>query len=194
NIVLFLFLSFVLLSLTTHVVCLPRFINHVNAQTRAPAPAPAAKSPELKKICGVTGQPELCASSVLPYLKGIVNPDNVLKAELEAVKEETTKAMAYIEKTVRLSSLSTLEKNTIGSCGELFTSVLDDVKSAQESIDAHNADDVSNWLSGVQAFITTCNIGFEELKVVQPKELIEFHTRMQKLNENSLAILFGFNK
>ncbi|KAJ7977673.1 Pectinesterase inhibitor [Quillaja saponaria] len=178
--------------MTAHVVCLPRFINHVNTQTQAPAPA--AKSPELMKICSVTGQPELCASSVLPYLKGDVNPDNVLKAELEAVKEESTRAMAYIEKTVCLSSLPALEKNTIGSCGELFSSVLDDVKSAQESIDAHQPDDVSNWLSGVQAFIITCNDGFEELKVVQPKELIEFHTKMQKLTENSLDILFGFNK
>ncbi|KAJ7977674.1 pectinesterase inhibitor-like [Quillaja saponaria] len=142
--------------------------------------------PALLKICGVTEDPALCANSILPHLKGLVEPANVLKTEIEACVEEAKKAMAIIEKMGSEQSLSAPMSSAIDSCKETYTDLFDSLKSAKEAIFAHDIGTLTVMLSAVISDITTCDDGFVEMELPSPLEKLEVRTKVEKLAGNCL--------
>ncbi|KAJ7977672.1 pectinesterase inhibitor-like [Quillaja saponaria] len=150
--------------------------------------ASAAKSnPELTKICSVTKDPAFCARTALTYLKGIINPANVVKAEIEACTIQATKV---VQKIASVPTSSSGIANAINDCKSSYESILDSLKTAKEAIDGPNVvpGTVTTRLSATISDFDTCDEGFVEMKVPSPLQKFRARTLVRKLIDSSLVL------
>ena len=116
----------------------------------------------LKKICDVTEDASLCANSVLPFLKGKVDPVNVLQTQIKTFVNITEKAIEQLKTSMEGSSKSGTASDCLQVCLEIYDSAHSNLKQALDAISSHDMDLLKSVLSAAITDLGTCDDTFAE--------------------------------
>ncbi|PON72375.1 Pectinesterase inhibitor domain containing protein [Trema orientale] len=141
----------------------------------------------VKKICGVTEDPDLCVDSILPNLKGAVDPVNALQSEINTFVSIASKAIEQIKISMDDPSTSSTASECLQVCLEIYGSAHANLKQAQDAISSHDMDLLKSVLSGAITDLGTCDDAFAESGEELPLDN-DLVATMHKLANNCMDI------
>lgn len=117
---------------------------------------------EIKKICHATEHPVLCAKSILPYIKGAINPLSALQTEITTFLHLLDKALALLKAFDNDPSTSSSTSDCLKVCLDIYRSAQADLKQALDAIDTSDRALLKSMLSGAITDLGTCEDTFAE--------------------------------
>ncbi|GMY17060.1 pectinesterase inhibitor-like [Fagus crenata] len=137
-------------------------------------------NPEVKKVCDVSEDSILCASSIIPFLNGAFDPASILRSEIQAGVNFTQKTIAKAKELATDESLSKYEKECLQQCQTNYDSVLDNFKSAADAIGSNDVGTLRTMLSAAISDLEACDDAFRESPGAE-SPLTEFDDVIHKL-------------
>ncbi|CAA0834854.1 Plant invertase/pectin methylesterase inhibitor superfamily protein [Striga hermonthica] len=148
----------------------------------------AGTNPAVSKICKNTDHPQLCLSSIAPFLSSghSVDVESVLRFAVEAgskyAKEALSAANGFAAKTATPEVRSTLK-----DCKESYDTA---VENFQKTLDAFATKDIGTMqsvLSAVITFVGDCEDEFTQMGTRSP--LSKYAETLTEMTSNCLAIV-----
>ncbi|KAK7303686.1 hypothetical protein RJT34_14599 [Clitoria ternatea] len=145
-------------TLRGHAITMPGFINPQQ---------PSQVDDRVRQICSHTDYPDICVSTVPPFIshKDHFDVMKVLEASIMACSTQTKFALNMVEKHV--GSSARIEA-VLADCKEEYNAALVNLGRAMDAIPTRDLGTVTVMLSAVMADVSTCENGFEELKLGSP--------------------------
>ncbi|BAT87794.1 hypothetical protein LR48_Vigan09g168400 [Vigna angularis] len=116
----------------------------------------------VKEICSRTDYPDDCLSTVAPFLGNNFDLMSVLEAAIKACSFQTNFTISIVEKHMKSSSEMA---TALTNCKEQYTNALQSLQQALTALTSHDLGTVTVMLSSVMADVSTCESGFEDLKL-----------------------------
>ncbi|XP_047179255.1 cell wall protein RBR3-like [Vigna umbellata] len=118
----------------------------------------------VKEICSRTDYPDDCLSTVVPFLGNKFDLMSVLEAAIKACSFQTNFTISIVDKHMKSSSdMAT----ALANCKEQYTTALQSLQQALNALTSHDLANVTVMLSSVMADVSTCESGFEDLKLAR---------------------------
>lgn len=133
-------------------------------------PPTANVNPAVHKVCGITKDPVVCATTIIPFLSGEFEPASILVSEIQAAISFTNKTIAKANELATHHSTSNFESQCIEQCQENYDSALNNFQTALVAIKAHDAGRLNSVLSAAITDADTCNDGFSDAGI--PRSLL----------------------
>lgn len=119
----------------------------------------------VRQICSHTDYPDVCLSTVVPFLGHHLDVMNILKAAIKACSFQTNFTLS---KVIKHMSRSSEMAAALASCKEQYHDALENLERAMDAIPLHDLGTVTVMLSAVMADVSACESGFEDLKSHSP--------------------------
>jgi|UniRef100_A0A2N9IQB4 pectinesterase inhibitor-like protein len=179
-------------------VCVPRnssthLLQRSPPPNSPPKPSPSPDSaptlsmdPSIKKICETTDNPDLCVSSIAPFLSGKTDPISVLEMAINAATQHAKNAMAMASKLSAVPKATTDSANAplFEDCKEMYSDALDNLQSAMDAIPSRDIGTINSMLSAALTDFVTCEDGFSG----ETSPLSPYDDKGTKMASNCLAI------
>ncbi|WVY92850.1 hypothetical protein V8G54_031938 [Vigna mungo] len=118
----------------------------------------------VKEICSRTDYPDDCLSTVVPFLGNNFDLMSVLEAAIKACSFQTNFTISIVEKHMKSSSEMA---TALTNCKEQYTNAFQSLQQALNALSSHDLATVTVMLSSVMADVSTCESGFEDLKLAK---------------------------
>ena len=115
----------------------------------------------VKDICSHTDYPEVCVSTITPFVGNDLDLMNVLEAAIKACSFQANFTISVVAKHMKASPEMAA---ALEDCKEQYTSALENLHRAMEAIPSRDLGTVTVMLSAVLADVSACESGFEEQK------------------------------
>ncbi|KAK4802920.1 hypothetical protein SAY86_001123 [Trapa natans] len=152
---------------------------------------PAAAAPKLKAVCtNLTDFPDLCVSTLTPFLSGEIMVDDkraLLDASIKAVINGTNALIALAEEYAGRAT-SPQMKESLEGCKNDFANVLEDIKSATDAMAIPEYYTISMYLSTSITNISDCDDEFWGLNPMKSD-----NQRLKDMFDNCLALAQSIN-
>ena len=125
-------------------------------------PLNANVNPAVHKVCGITKDPVVCVTTIIPFLSREFDPASILVSEIQAAISFTNKTIAKANELATHHSTSNFESQCIEQCQENYDSALNNFQTALVAIKAHDAGRLNSVLSAAITDADTCNDGFSD--------------------------------
>ncbi|XP_060197646.1 pectinesterase inhibitor 3-like [Lycium barbarum] len=140
----------------------------------------------IKKICDNTDYPDLCTTTVAPFLHGnVVNVQQILEVAMKASDQFAKLGFAAVKRASESPATPPKTKKMLKTCLDSWDTVLYNYEQAIEALRIHGSGRMSTMLSAAITDISDCQDAFEG--VVSP--LIGYGEKMTKMTSNCLAIV-----
>ncbi|XP_027338282.1 uncharacterized protein LOC113852243 [Abrus precatorius] len=140
---------------------MPEQVNSEESQTKTKM----IKYQAVKQICSHTDYPDVCLSTITPFLNDHFDVMNVLEASIKAcghqIRFTISKVKKYFGSSPELDSLLT-------DCRNQYSDAMENLQRAMDAIPSRDLGTVTVMLSAVMADVSTCESGFEDLKSTSP--------------------------
>ncbi|XP_052187963.1 uncharacterized protein LOC127798440 [Diospyros lotus] len=152
--------------------------------------AGAALDPAIKKVCAATSNPEICETSVVPFLNGKTDPKSVLGMQINAGIRATQSAIMHAQKIKSSPATSQEVSGCVDVCLENYDLAVDSAKNALEALRSNKPFDLANHLSAVSSMVSTCDDAFNDFgpEVANSSPLSKIDTRLLKIASNGLSL------
>ncbi|GFZ04464.1 hypothetical protein Acr_17g0000360 [Actinidia rufa] len=172
------------------IISVSSLIFNLHGATANHETTPTPLNPAIKKICDATEYPEVCASSIVPYLNGHTDPASVLVMQVFAGMHTTEDAIKKAKKAKSKPAKTPYEAECLKSCLECYDSAMGSWKDALDAIKTKHGFDVANHLSAVSSMIQSCEDGFtnDDPTVTNTSLLAEIDQLIMNMNSNGLDI------
>ncbi|KAJ4955145.1 hypothetical protein NE237_011928 [Protea cynaroides] len=141
----------------------------------------------IHNICHATDYPDLCISSLKPYLNGKTDLITILEYEIKACKDRTIAASAEILREIQNPNTDPKTKPYLKDCNELYGDALDNLQKAEDAMKINDIGTINSMLSAALSDFDTCHDGFSEIPGLQPPISGE-EINLKHLASNCLAI------
>ncbi|XP_058077452.1 pectinesterase inhibitor-like [Magnolia sinica] len=143
----------------------------------------------IREICEHTKNPDVCISSISPYLPNIgdVDATTILGLQIKACTNYTNVAISAVEQMVKDPKTPPLMMGCLKVCRESYGNALNDLQSAVKAIEAHDSGTLNSMLSAVLTDIGTCEDAFTERPGLK-SPMASQDNMLSKLASNCLAI------
>ncbi|XP_057957294.1 vegetative cell wall protein gp1 [Malania oleifera] len=138
-----------------------------------------AANPAIKKICDSTDYPEICSSTIAPFLTGKTDALSVLETAIRAVITNARLALAASKSFPAISDSPGLE-----TCNDSYNDALDNLLDSMDSLATKDIGTVNSMLSAVITDIEACIDAFSGSN--SPFGI--FDEKVKKMTSNCLAI------
>ncbi|XP_014491440.1 uncharacterized protein LOC106754020 [Vigna radiata var. radiata] len=118
----------------------------------------------VKEICSRTDYPDDCLSTVVPFLGNNFDLMSVLEAAIKACSFQTNFTISIVDKHMKSSSEMA---TALTNCKEQYTNAFQSLQQALNALTSHDLATVTVMLSSVMADVSTCESGFEDLKLAK---------------------------
>ncbi|RDX74759.1 hypothetical protein CR513_45449, partial [Mucuna pruriens] len=119
----------------------------------------------MKEICSHTDYPDMCLSTLSPFLDHHFDLQNVLEASIKACSYQTnytlSRVMAHMETSPEMAAM-------LADCKEQYKDALENLQRASDAIPSRDLGTITVMLSAVLAEVSACQSGFEELRSTSP--------------------------
>ncbi|CAN0885349.1 hypothetical protein LINGRAHAP2_LOCUS15095, partial [Linum grandiflorum] len=146
----------------------------------------------IKKICSTTEYPEDCVNSISPLVTGPTDRVSLLKIELKAIKKGFVTAIARAKK-IRKDTKRKMDKSTIDTCVENFSSGLIDLENAIDAINDHDRESLQIMLSSIITYISTCEDAIGEDPDTSLPEITQMENKLKNLVTNCMDMADEFH-
>ncbi|KAG4949088.1 hypothetical protein JHK86_042327 [Glycine max] len=119
----------------------------------------------VKDICSHTDYPDVCVSTITPFLGQNFDLMNVLEAAIKACSYQAKFTISVVAKHMKVSPEIAA---ALGDCKEQYSDALENLHRAMDAIQSQDLGTVTTMLSAVMADVSACESGFEEHKVASP--------------------------
>nr|KYP36705.1 hypothetical protein KK1_042171 [Cajanus cajan] len=119
----------------------------------------------VRQICSHTDYPDVCLSTVVPFLGHHLDVMNILEAAIKACSFQTNFTLS---KVIKHMSRSSEMATALASCKEQYHDALENLQRAMDAIPLRDLGTVTVMLSAVMADVSACESGFEDLKSHSP--------------------------
>ncbi|XP_062099840.1 uncharacterized protein LOC133805668 [Humulus lupulus] len=141
----------------------------------------------INKICSVTQDPKLCAESILPHVRGHVDPVMALQTEINIFIGTMGKGITEMKAALKHSSTGTTTADCLRLCLDMYSTARMDLKQALQAIKSHDIGLLNSLLSGVITNIGTCDDTVSESGEELPLDTDLVNT-IHKLADNCMDI------
>lgn len=159
------------------------------AGATAALPGPAVL--KLKAICTqLTDFPDLCVSTLTPYLAGQASVDDrmaLLQASITAAINETNGLIGLLTQYEGQATNPTMKTSLVG-CKNDFSNVLDDIKMSTDAIPARDYGTLTNYLGTAITHTSDCDDEFWGLNPLQSQ-----NKKLKDMFDNCLAFAESVN-
>ncbi|KAL2341677.1 hypothetical protein Fmac_009617 [Flemingia macrophylla] len=119
----------------------------------------------LRQICSHTDYPDLCCSTVSPFIGNHLDVMHVLEAAIKACLYQTNFTLTKVSKHMKRSPEMA---GAFADCKEQYTDATLNLKRAMDAIPLRDLGTVTVMLSAVMADVSACESGFADLKSASP--------------------------
>ncbi|WVY92856.1 hypothetical protein V8G54_031944 [Vigna mungo] len=116
----------------------------------------------VKEICSRTNYPDDCLSTVVPFLGHKFDLTSILEAAIKACSAHTKFTIKIVKKHMKSSSEMAI---ALTKCKEQYTNAFHSLHKALKALASHDLATVTVTLSSVMADVSSCESGFEDLKL-----------------------------
>ncbi|XP_047331004.1 uncharacterized protein LOC124934511 [Impatiens glandulifera] len=118
-----------------------------------------ALPPEIKTICDKTSSPDICSSSIVPFLDGKSKDiASVLRMQIMATMDTIETAIKESKKhSKELHKEDKIGARRIKDCGQLYSSAISDYKNALKALKENNFESLQTELDAGRSMISTCD-------------------------------------
>ncbi|CAJ1963194.1 unnamed protein product [Sphenostylis stenocarpa] len=115
----------------------------------------------VKKVCSHTEYPDVCLSTVVPFLSRSFDLTHILEASIKACSFQTNFTISIVVKHMKSSpEMAT----ALADCKRQYKNALKGLNKALRALHSHDLGNVTVMLGSVMADISSCESGFEGLK------------------------------
>ncbi|KAL1350907.1 hypothetical protein HN51_014880 [Arachis hypogaea] len=149
------------------------FFSGLNLNLKLDANGDDAKiKAQVDNFCNGVENPGLCAETIVPLVKGQLDPLKVLDTQMSATLNRTLEVVAEIAKLLKS------QKKPVGAldvCKECYDSAVDTINESIELVKQYNVVDAYHRFGNVNSYSRTCDDTFAELEVTNPipKEAVD---------------------
>ncbi|CAB4274906.1 unnamed protein product [Prunus armeniaca] len=143
-------------------------------------------NPAIQQICKNTDYPDICVSSVAPFLPLVpkLDPVAVLEMTIKAATTHAKLSLAAASKLVLMNNIARGTAAALSDCKDMYGDALDGLQSAMDAIQSRDIGTINSMLSGVVTDAVTCGDGFEG----ENSPLGDYDDKLHKMASNCLAI------
>ncbi|KAK7246271.1 hypothetical protein RIF29_41133 [Crotalaria pallida] len=118
-------------------------------------------SPALEQICGKTHHSDVCLATISPLLKNKADVVNTVQAAIAVTTQHVKMTISKIQKHPAVSRDVAAALN---DCRDLYSKALANLQKAMQSIQSKDFGNVTVWLSGVLADVSSAESKIDDLK------------------------------
>ncbi|CAA7399866.1 unnamed protein product [Spirodela intermedia] len=145
----------------------------------------------VKEVCNHTDNPDLCFSSVQPYIFPVqgkpANAAAILDMEIKACSTKTQEARNVAAKIAADPATGKMMASIIQTCTDSYDDAIDNLDSAGKALAARDLATLNSMLSAAMTDYSTCEEGFQETPGIN-SPMAEYDDLLTKLSSNCLAI------
>ncbi|XP_015087492.1 pectinesterase inhibitor 3-like [Solanum pennellii] len=139
----------------------------------------------IKKICDNTDYPDVCTTTVAPFMRGgIINVQNVLQVAMKQSDAFAKLGFAAFKRASESPITPPRTKKLLKTCLDSWDTVLYNYEEALEALRTHDSGRMNSMLSAAITDISDCQDAFEG--IITP--MSGYSDKMTKLTSNCLAI------
>ncbi|KAJ4954563.1 hypothetical protein NE237_011346 [Protea cynaroides] len=164
----------------------------------ATSPAPAPLKPvnpisglvdrTINNACHETEYPDLCFSTIKPFLNGVADLETILDEEIQVCKNGTLAASADALKRAQDPNTDPDMASVLKDCNDSYKDALDNLKQAEDAMKARDIGTVNTMLSAAMTDIGDCDDETTEMQPDQPQPMSHEDATLTHLTSNCLAI------
>ncbi|KAK7329555.1 hypothetical protein VNO77_23725 [Canavalia gladiata] len=143
----------------------------------------------VKRICSYTDYPEICLSTISPFLGQNFDPMDVLEASLKACSYQLKLTLGKVK---RHAAISPELASTLTDCRDQYANAMENLQRATAAIPSRDLGTVTVMLTAVMADVSTCESGFEDLKSTSPMANSEGLVTITASNSLSIVSLIPY--
>lgn len=145
----------------------------------------------VKEVCNRTDNPDLCFSSVHPYIFPVqgkpANAAAVLDMEIKACSAKTQEARNVAAKIASDPATGKMMASILQTCTDSYDDAIDNLESAAKALAARDLATLNSMLSAAMTDYSTCEEGFQETPGIN-SPMADYDDLLTKLSSNCLAI------
>ncbi|KAK6930270.1 Pectinesterase inhibitor domain [Dillenia turbinata] len=147
--------------------------------------------PKIKKICESTDYPQICLSTIGPFLTGKTDTISVLEIVIKACVQHAKLALKAAKQLSKKSGVSQILSSGADVCRENFEDALDNLQRAMDAIPGKDIGTINSMLSAVVTDAGSCEDAFQEGPVPDSDEeppMKIYYDKLSKMASNCLAV------
>ncbi|XP_043710600.1 pectinesterase inhibitor 10-like [Telopea speciosissima] len=144
--------------------------------------------PEVNKICHATDYPDLCLSSLRPYLHGKTDLLTILEDEIKACKDRAIAVSAVAQKKSHDPKANINTTSIATDCKDMFSDALANFQEAEDAIKVRDIGTVNSMLSAALTYVDDCDDEISDNRELQ-QLLSRQDVTLKDLTSNCLAIV-----
>ncbi|KAK6913691.1 Pectinesterase inhibitor domain [Dillenia turbinata] len=157
----------------------------------AQSEAERTTDPKIKKICESTDYPQICLSTIAPFLTGKTDPLSVLEIVIKACVQHAKIALKAAKQLSEKAEIPKITSSGADVCKEHFEDALDNLQRALDAIPEKDLGSINSMLSAVMTDASTCEDAFQEGPVIDSDEdppMKIYYDKLSKMASNCLAV------
>ncbi|XP_010268109.1 PREDICTED: pEARLI1-like lipid transfer protein 3 [Nelumbo nucifera] len=148
---------------------------------------PKTIDPAIIKMCNAVDYPELCLSSITPYLTEKTDPVSVLEMLIKACNHDAEAALNRSIEIIHDPKSSSQLSTYMDVCRESYADAVDNLQTAMNAIPDRDIGTINSMLSAASTDFGTCDDAFAEIPQVTAP-MAEVDDKLIKQASNCLAI------
>ncbi|XP_021730493.1 pectinesterase inhibitor 6-like [Chenopodium quinoa] len=167
----------------------PFDLNHDQQEESSTTTNTAVNNPDVKKTCDATDNPDLCISSLKPFLMHNNNDGSkktdtfsLLGMQVKATQQATQLALAL--STKKLGQTDN-DMDVLRDCREMYDNALDNLDKVIKALESKDIGTINSMLSATISDFGTCDDGVKESGGTSP--LVGYGNKLTELVSNCLA-------
>ncbi|XP_058212647.1 pectinesterase inhibitor 10 [Rhododendron vialii] len=147
-----------------------------------PASGPASSNHALESICKSTDYPDLCISTISPFLDGPTDPETVVGIAIKGATEHTKIAVSLAAK---LALAPSPLASVYGDCKDSYDDALENFESAMNALAVGDVGTMNSMLSAAITDFSDCDDGL----LGKSSSLLDVNSALSQMTSNCLAIV-----
>ncbi|KAF7145896.1 hypothetical protein RHSIM_Rhsim04G0235100 [Rhododendron simsii] len=146
-----------------------------------PASGPSSTNHALESICKSTDYPDLCISTISPFLDGPTDPETVVGIAIKGATEHTKIAVSLAAK---LALAPSPLASVYGDCKDSYDDALENFESAMNALAVGDVGTMNSMLSAAITDFSDCDDGL----LGKSSPLLDVDSALSQMTSNCLAI------